>query len=205
MTDTGPTEVTTVTAPATVEIDRIRGSRFIGDAAPIGDADVALAFVESVRTREPDATHHAWAYRLADGRARSSDDGEPGGTAGPPILQRIEGRGLHDVAVVVTRFYGGTNLGKGGLVRAYGAAAAAVLDELPTVTRPVLAAFEVVHPYDLSGAVDGVIAAMGGRVLDVDYAVDVRRRIGVPVRHADDFVAAVTEATAGAVLPARVG
>jgi uncharacterized YigZ family protein len=199
----GPTEVTTVVGRASVELERIRGSRFLGDAAPVSDETAALAVVAEVRGREPDATHHAWAYRLASGRERSSDDGEPGGTAGPPILQRIGGAGLHDVVVVVTRYYGGTNLGKGGLVRAYGAAAAAAIDELPTRTRPVLATFDVRHGYELSGAVDGVLAAFDARTIDAAYAGAVTRRVGVPVADAERFAAALAEATSGTVRAER--
>lgn len=196
--------ITTVTGAATVELDPIKGSRFIGDAAPAADERAALGFVATVREREPGATHHCWAYRLADGRARSSDDGEPGGTAGPPILQRIEGQGLHDVVVVVTRHYGGTKLGTGGLIRAYGAAAAAVLEALPTRTRPVLATFRVRHAYGVSSPVDGAIAGADGRTLAADYGVDVVRRVAVPVDRAAAFVAAVTDATSGTVEPERL-
>lgn len=198
----GPTEVTTVVGRASVELERIKGSRFLGDAAPAADEAAALAVVEEVRSREPDATHHAWAFRLASGRERSSDDGEPGGTAGPPILQRIAGAGLHDVVVVVTRYYGGTNLGKGGLVRAYGAAAAAALDDLPTRTRPVLATYDLEHGYELTGAVDGVLAAFDATTLDATYGGAVTRRVGVPVADAERFAVALTEATSGSVLAA---
>lgn len=109
---------------------KIKGSRFIGEAILVEDEAEALDRLAGIRKREYNATHHCWAYRvgIASDKFRYSDDGEPSGTAGQPILRQIDGRGLTNILVVVTRYYGGTKLGTGGLVRAYGDAAAAVLD-----------------------------------------------------------------------------
>lgn len=111
-------------APCEFE-ETIRKSRFIAHAAPITREADTLAFHE--RVADPRATHNCWAWRL-DGRHRYNDDGEPGGTAGRPILAQLEGRDLDGVMVVVTRHYGGIKLGAGGLVRAYGGTAAKCLD-----------------------------------------------------------------------------
>ncbi len=191
----------TLAGASTVEIDRVRGSRFVADAAPASDEATALAFLEQVRERTPDATHHCWAFHLESGRSRSSDDGEPAGTAGAPILRRITGSGLADVVVVVTRWFGGTKLGTGGLVRAYGAAAQAVLAEANIVERPVVVGLDLRHPYDLSGVVEGVLHEHGARVVTSDYGAEVALRIVVPRAGAERFRAAVTEATAGRVVP----
>ncbi|GAA0709185.1 YigZ family protein [Dokdonella soli] len=102
----------------------IRKSRFLAQAAPVDDADAALAHV--ARVSASDATHNCWAYRIG-ANYRFSDDGEPGGSAGRPILAAIEGQGLDRVVVVVTRWFGGIKLGVGGLVRAYGGCAAECL------------------------------------------------------------------------------
>lgn len=102
----------------------IRKSRFLAIAAPVDDAESALAFF--ARVGAPEATHNCWAYRIGN-HYRFNDDGEPGGSAGRPILAAIEGQGLDRVAVVVTRWYGGIKLGVGGLVRAYGGCAAECL------------------------------------------------------------------------------
>lgn len=102
----------------------IRKSRFLAIATPVEDAETALAFFARVGT--PDATHNCWAYRIG-ANYRFNDDGEPGGSAGRPILAAIEGQGLDRVAVVVTRWFGGVKLGVGGLVRAYGGCAAECL------------------------------------------------------------------------------
>lgn len=113
----------TLAAPATHAIE-IKHSRFIAHAAPVESPEAALAFIDSVADMQ--ATHNCWAYRIG-GEYRSSDDGEPSGTAGRPILAAIEGQGYDQVVVVVTRWYGGIKLGAGGLVRAYGGAASECL------------------------------------------------------------------------------
>lgn len=126
MTDT----FRTLAALAHVEPPKTKGSRFLAEAAPVRTEAAAADRLATVRRREHAATHHVWALRLgADGAlARSSDDGEPSGSSGPPVLREIEGRDLTDVLVVVTRYYGGTKLGVGGLMRAYAEAAGAALD-----------------------------------------------------------------------------
>ena len=117
----------TLAGPATFELEAKR-SRVLSRAASVESPEAALAFLHEVA--DPQATHNCWAYRIgAD--YRSSDDGEPGGSAGRPILAAIEGQGVDQVMVVVTRWYGGTNLGVGGLVRAYGGAAAECLRTAP--------------------------------------------------------------------------
>lgn len=117
------TDVFTLTA-ATRFQEEVRKSRFLANAAPVETPEAALAFVAAVS--DPGATHNCWAYRLG-GQYRFSDDGEPGGTAGRPILQAIEGQACDGVVVVVTRWFGGIKLGTGGLVRAYGGCAAECL------------------------------------------------------------------------------
>lgn len=119
----------TLAGPAAAELVE-KKSRFIGYAAPVADEAAALAFVQEIKARHRDATHNCYAYQAGDNDQfqRSSDDGEPSGTAGRPILEVIRGRGLKNTAVVVTRYFGGILLGTGGLVRAYGAAAKLALE-----------------------------------------------------------------------------
>lgn len=107
----------------------VKASEFISTCSRVSTIQDALDFIESIRTKYPDATHNCWAYRLSPNEYRFSDDGEPGGTAGQPILQAISGAELEEVCVVVTRYFGGVKLGAGGLVRAYGGAAASLLKE----------------------------------------------------------------------------
>ena len=113
----------TLAAPASHSIE-VKHSRFLAQATPIASTGDALAYLAQIG--DPAATHNCWAYRLG-GEYRSSDDGEPAGTAGRPILAAIDGQGYDRVMVVVTRWYGGIKLGAGGLVRAYGGAAAECL------------------------------------------------------------------------------
>lgn len=185
----------------THEGDRVKESRFIADLAPATSDAAALAVVQSVRDREPSATHHCWAFRLQDGRQRSSDDGEPSGTAGAPILRHLGGADLVDVVVVVTRYYGGTKLGTGGLIRAYGGAAAAALARAEVVQRPVLVALAVQHDYELSGAVEGVLAAFGATVVSAGYGAVVSLVVTVAAEQSSAFMAQVVEATSGRVVP----
>lgn len=204
--DIGPDHVDVVRSVAgaiTVERDRVKGSRFVADLAPASDDASALATVAAIRTRHADASHHCWAFRLASGRARSDDDGEPGGTGGPPILRHLDGARLADVVCVVTRWYGGTKLGTGGLARAYGAAAAAAIEEAVIVEQPRLTHFEVTHPWDLTAPVQAVLAGHDAATVDADYGVDVHLSVSVAATRAGDFEAAIMEATSGRVAAVR--
>jgi uncharacterized YigZ family protein len=105
----------------------IKGSEFISRCARVTNASEAMTYIQSVRAQHSDATHNCWAYRISPSEYRFNDDGEPSGTAGQPIFQAILGLDLEQTCVVVTRYYGGVKLGTGGLARAYGGGAAAVL------------------------------------------------------------------------------
>ncbi len=193
----------TIAEPVRSEIDKIKGSRFICDLAPADDDATAIAFVDGIRSIEPSATHHCWAYRLSSGPARSSDDGEPGGTAGPPILRRLESADLSDVVAVVTRYYGGTNLGTGGLVRAYGSAAAAAINAARIVARRQTIRFRLRHPYEVSAAIERVLAAEEADVVASRYEAEVTLDVLVPASGAETFAASIREATAGTVIAER--
>lgn len=192
-------EVRTIATPVSIERERIRGSRFVAHLAPASDEPQALAVATTIAARHADASHNCWAFRLAGGRARSDDDGEPGGTAGPPILRRLEGAGLADVVCVVTRWFGGTKLGTGGLVRAYGGAAAAAIAAAHITVVPRLARFQLAHPWELTTPIAAVLAGHGATTVDVSYGVEVVMAVTVPLARADEFVAAVREATSGRV------
>jgi len=133
----------------------IRHSRFVAHAAPIDDAAAALAFLAQVAVA--DATHNCWAYRIGD-EYRSSDDGEPAGTAGRPILAAIDGQGLDRLMVVVTRWYGGIKLGAGGLVRAYGGTAAECLRTAPRLPLTEMATAWLHCGFDDLGAVHNAMS-----------------------------------------------
>ena len=133
------------TAEARVKIER---SDFLAIAFPITTEEAMLGELHRIEKHHFDATHHCWAFRLSNGgRTRSSDAGEPSGTAGRPILSAIEGADLHDVAVVVVRWFGGVKLGTGGLGRAYREAAAAALREAQPLDRYLYRRFRVIVPF----------------------------------------------------------
>jgi uncharacterized YigZ family protein len=128
---------------------KIERSEFLGIAFPATEEEAFFAELERTQKRYFDATHHCWAYRLfTGGRSRSSDAGEPSGTAGKPILAAIEGAALHDVGVIVVRWYGGIKLGTGGLSRAYRDTAAETLRNAPQLDRYVYERIAVIVPFD---------------------------------------------------------
>ncbi|HUP61465.1 MAG TPA: YigZ family protein [Thermoanaerobaculia bacterium] len=133
---------------------KIERSEFLGIAFPIASDDEFFAEIERIQKRFHDATHHCWAFRLfADARARSSDAGEPSGTAGKPILAAIEGADLYDLAVVVVRWFGGVKLGTGGLSRAYRETVAETLRAAVVADRYLYERVRVVVPFDALGSV----------------------------------------------------
>ncbi len=187
------------------EAPKTKGSRFIGEALPAAD-DAALAqALDAVRRREPQATHWCWAARLGapgergDGATpRTSDDGEPSGSAGIPILREIERRGLSDTLVVVTRYYGGTKLGTGGLARAYGEAAGLALDEAPTATRVQRVALGLRFGFADTAAAMRLASEPGVEVREQTFdASGSRLVLGVPKSAAAAMAERFIEATAG--------
>jgi uncharacterized YigZ family protein len=155
---------------------RVANSRFIATIAPVFSVDQAKAFVERVKAEFADASHNVPAYVIGHGSsvtAHCNDDGEPSGTAGRPALAVLQGSGLGDAAVVVTRYFGGTKLGTGGLVRAYGDAVRAVLDELTRAEKVATHTALLAVPYNLFEQVELLVEARGGRILDKSFAADV--------------------------------
>jgi uncharacterized YigZ family protein len=187
----------TIAAPSQVELPRIKGSRFTAEARRARSVEDAKAFIGAVRSEHPGATHTAWALRLSCGTARSDDDGEVRGTAGPPILQRICGAGLMQVAVTVTRYYGGTKLGRGGLIRAYGEAAAAALDAAQLIEQIEQRTLTVCCAYRLLGPLQGTILQHGATITDTTYDEQITLSVTVPVELADALCAALQDRSAG--------
>lgn len=152
--------MTSYPAPAGESWGEIRekGSRFLAWIGPAAGEEEARIALDGLARRYPDATHHCWAWRIGSPpRERSSDAGEPSGTAGVPILQVVRGAGLSDVLAVVVRWFGGTKLGKGGLARAYAAAAREALAGLPLAQRVPTVRIALQVPYEKVGAVKRLI------------------------------------------------
>lgn len=181
---------------------RVRGSRFIGQALPAGSVDDAGRLLAAIRRRYHDATHHCWALRLAgpgEPEERCDDAGEPSGTAGAPILSTLRHAGLLDTLCVVTRYFGGTKLGTGGLARAYAEAARRALEAAPRRevwrTERVLLRCE----YERLGAVEAALARAGDALVSVDRAFDPAPRLTLEVKSSrlESLVRTLTDATAG--------
>lgn len=183
-----------------VELPPVKGSRFVATVAPVRDEAQARAWVRSLHEASPDATHHCWALRLhRPALERAVDAGEPSGSAGRPILAAMVGRDVVDACVVVSRWFGGTKLGVGGLVRAYGGAAAAVLDQAPLVPRVDVQTWTIEHGYEDGPALDRALARLGVTPGAAEYGAVVRRTITVPGDRAEAIAAALRDATAGRV------
>jgi uncharacterized YigZ family protein len=190
-----------------VHESEIKRSRFLCALAPAASEEAAQAFVQRIRKQHPGATHNCFAYVIgADGRIhKASDDGEPGGTAGTPMLQVLLRREIRDVVAVVTRYYGGVQLGAGGLVRAYGGAVSAALDELGTIERQKLVLVTVAVDHQRAGKLENDLRAAGRAVRDVHYSADVRIDLGVPEEELGAFRAWLADATAGAAVLETTG
>jgi uncharacterized YigZ family protein len=180
------------------EPDKVKGSRHIANLFAVKNQQEIDEALQSVRARMPDANHHAFAWRLGRGENdfRYSDDGEPSGSAGRPMLQQLDGRELTDVLAVVTRYFGGTKLGTGGLVRAYGGAVKEALDLAEIVEVIPHATIRIAHAYEDSGAIASVLNQFDIQPSSSDYGSDVTVELSIPQVRADEFARAITDATA---------
>lgn len=187
-----------------IEISR---SRFRCVLARVADLDAAAEVVAGIRARDHTATHHCTAMRVgADGQARrSSDDGEPAGTAGVPMLEVLLHRDLTDVVAVVSRWFGGTKLGAGGLVRAYGRAVSEALDTVGTLRRIRHRELLLAAPHDRAGRLENALRTAGYRIRDVRHGPDVTITVLVPEPSAGEFGAWLGEQTGGTVEALDVG
>ena len=188
----------TVAGDMRFEGEPTKGSRFIATVTPVGDEAVAKEVLQTVRNEMPDAGHHCWAWRLAKPAIdRASDDGEPSGSAGKPILSQLVGRDLVDTALIVSRYWGGTKLGVGGLVRAYGGAAAAVLDRVQLLPWVARIAASIRHDHSDTDSVMRTMKSVGAIDVDVGYGSHVNRLIEVPDTGVEALRVAIADATSG--------
>ena len=181
---------------------KVKGSRFIGEALSAVDEAQARQKLQAVRKREHAATHHCYAWRVgACGpvRVKFSDDGEPSGTAGRPILEVITGTGLTNVLVVVTRYFGGTKLGTGGLVRAYTQAAQEALNAAGQRWCYRTREFRMVIGFDLYDAIQRVLAEHEATVVGSSFTDQVALVVSVRSGRADRLTAAIRETAAGKI------
>ncbi|MGI6160666.1 MAG: YigZ family protein [Christensenellales bacterium] len=176
----------------------INKSRFIGRCWPIKDEGQAVSILEDIRKKHWDATHNCYAYSLSRGGAqRYSDDGEPGGTAGLPMMEVLKKRDIYFALVVVTRYFGGIMLGVGGLVRAYSKVAAAAIDEAGPAVMTLSHRYSLVIDYGLLSRIENLIKNAGYKLLDTVYTDKVSLDIAVKAQEGATFEKAVMEATSG--------
>lgn len=181
--------------------ETIRRSRFFTVGAHAPDPAAAEAFVETIRREYPDATHHCWAYVAGPpGTTTSiglSDDGEPHGTAGRPMLNALLHSGVGEIVAVCVRYFGGTKLGTGGLTRAYSGGVKLLLETLPTEVKIERVSMEVVVDYKSVDALQRLLEEMEGVVEDQRFAELVEYQVAIPKEHVESFAEAVAGATQG--------
>ena len=172
-------------------------SHFIGRLWPVETEEAALERIQQMKKQHYDATHNCWAYILKDGAVRFSDDGEPGGTAGMPMLQVLQREGLYNCVCVVTRYFGGILLGAGGLVRAYTKGAKIAVDAAGKSMKRVWSVLYVPCPYTFYERVKLEVAAWGGIIRSTEFGAEVELEILLPEAQAEPFLAKLIDMSAG--------
>ena len=178
----------------------VRGSRFIATLAPAADENTARKVIEKVSTEFPDATHHAYAYRIGSGSdtiERSSDAREPAGTAGPPMLRVLQGGNVSDAVIIGTRYFGGTKLGIGGLTRAYRDCARKALETAKLTTKEPLTTYKLELAYEELGVVSRLVESLEGTVLNINYSDYVEIMVSIPRREEEAFKSGFESACRG--------
>ncbi len=172
----------------TVEAEiKVKGSRFIAQIFPAETREMAEEIYNRVKKKYHNATHNCFAYRITRDEFRYSDDGEPSGTAGKPILQALDGRQLFEVLCVVTRYFGGTKLGTGGLIRAYSAATEAAVQKLKIKTKLRTLRYKIGLPYEQEAMFRRLMEKSGGKIITADYADGVEMETEIPVSQHRQF------------------
>lgn len=181
---------------------RVKNSRFIGRAGYTPSVEAAKAFIEKVKAEEPGCTHAVYAFAVGYGATVThgmSDAGEPSGTAGRPALAVVKGSGLGDVTVVIVRYFGGTKLGTGGLVKAYTETAQLALADLPRTEKVERTSIQISLPYGFYEQAKRLVEAHHGQIEAEDFAADVTLRLIFTIDDLPGFAAAIAEASSGQV------
>lgn len=190
----------TIYAPARSEIE-IKRSRFIASLARTDSEEDARTFIAQIRREFPDARHHCTAFIIhqdtGPDTARSSDDGEPAGTAGNPMLKVLSESGLTNLTCVVTRYFGGTKLGTGGLVRAYSGAVQQVLEDAQTVRLVTQPSYQLQLPISEAGKVEAKLTQNGYQILARDFAQDATLRFSAPLETSQSQVESYLSSISG--------
>jgi uncharacterized YigZ family protein len=172
---------------------KVKGSRFIASIIPVTSKEEAEEEYNILRKKYYNATHNCFAWRISENLWRYSDDGEPSGTAGKPILQAIEGAGLYEILCVVTRYYGGTKLGTGGLIRAYGEAAQKAINEIQKKIKTHFNYVNLKFEYSFENFVRRTISEYKSNIVTSDYSDNIKMEIAVPQSLSAQFAKVVKE------------
>lgn len=195
-------EYLTIQHEQTAEL-KVKGSRFIGTAGPVTTEDAALEFIQRIARQYHAATHHCYAYHIGfppTSLYRMSDAGEPAGTAGQPILTVIKGFGLTNIVLVVTRYFGGTKLGKGGLARAYAECAQLVLQQSAIIKNHILEQLQLTFDYPLTNRVMSVISMFQAQIRQSSYEQQAQLVVTIRSSQIDNLQRHLIEATAGKII-----
>jgi len=174
-------------------------SHFIGRVWPVETEEEALEKIQAMKKQHYDATHNCWAYIIKDGAVRFSDDGEPGGTAGMPMLQVLQREGLYNIVCVVTRYFGGILLGAGGLVRAYTKGAKIAVDAAGKSMKRVWTVVYLPCPYTFYERVKLLTSEFGGIIRETEFGAEVELELLFPEANVEGFFEKLTDMTSGTV------
>lgn len=177
----------------------IKKSRFITNVMPVCSEDEAQEFIRGINKRHRDATHNVYAYRITENLEKYSDDGEPSGTAGMPVLNVIKGKELYNSCVVVTRYYGGIMLGAGGLVRAYSQSADKGLTVDNIITKRLYQILTITFHLAKFGIVKRIVEDFQGAILNVEVTYEATLQVRLPVVRVEELTANLVEVLAGQV------
>ncbi|MDZ7330526.1 MAG: YigZ family protein [candidate division KSB1 bacterium] len=194
-------EYVTISDEQSAEL-KVKGSLFIGTASPVATINQAQEFIQRISQKYFDATHHCYAYQLGWASSavyRMSDAGEPSGTAGQPILSVIKGKGLTNICVIVTRYFGGTKLGKGGLARAYADCAHLVLERCTIITNYLAQRLELHFDYQLTNPVMSVLSSFQATIHRSDFDQQAHLVTSIRISQIDNFKRQLIEATSGKI------
>lgn len=186
----------TIKAYAQAQIEE-RRSRFIGQIMPVSSASEAIEFINSVKQKYSDATHNVYAYRIKDDTEKYSDDGEPGGTAGLPVMQVLKNEELLNVSLVVTRYFGGILLGSGGLVRAYSKSAKEAILAGDIITMKRASILQVLCDYNTYGKLQALLSNIGGTVNDAVFAEQITVEVLVNETETEGFINRLNDISSG--------
>ena len=191
----------TIKSPSEIEI-KIKGSKFFGRARQCENIDEAEKIIEEFRKKYYDATHNCFAYRVGLGKEikfRYSDDGEPSGTAGKPIYDQIEGKNLTNLIVVVTRYYGGTKLGTGGLTHAYSDSAAQAINAAGVIEKFITRCISMTVEFYDYNIVERIIHQIGAKVIDSNFSDIVRLKVESRLSLINNLKAKLIDSTSGRI------